>query len=672
MLRPALGSHNLRSLAHGIAVAKFLGLPPGALEVQMLYGMADTEKQAIVDLGQRMRIYMPYGELIPGMAYLVRRLLENTSNESFLRASFSERVSPEKLLMKPGEQGSGVRGQGSGTKNENGNQTPVSRDAIAERGAPRDGASCLAVFRNEPAADFAIDDNRMRMRDALGTVKGQLGRTYPLWIDGRAVETNAHTKSLNPSDKSQVVGLASVGEARHATEAVAAAKRALPAWSALGARGRAEFLLAAAEELRERRFELAAWEMLECGKPWREADGDVCEAIDFCEYYAHGAIALESPREVNVPGEENRTEHLPRGVTAVIAPWNFPLAILTGMTTAALATGNTVVMKPAEPAPVIAAKLMEIFTAVGLPPGVLNYLPGPGRVVGAGLVEHPDVAMIAFTGSREVGLAINRRAAEVSATAPGMRQVKRTIVEMGGKNAIIIDDDADLDEAVAGVVHSAFGYQGQKCSACSRCILLASVYDAFLGRLIEAARSLKVGPADDPSTRMGPVIDEAAFKRIREYIDIGRGEAREALAVDVGPLAERGYFIGPTIFADVKPNGRIAQEEIFGPVLAVIRAADLDDAIRIANDTDYALTGGIYSRSPAHLDRVARELLVGNIYLNRAITGALVNRQPFGGFKLSGIGDKAGGPDYLLQFVVERTITENTLRRGFAPPPAAT
>ncbi|HEY2147057.1 MAG TPA: aldehyde dehydrogenase family protein, partial [Pirellulales bacterium] len=455
-------------------------------------------------------------------------------------------------------------------------------------------------------------------------------------------------------------------EVHHVNEAVAAAQHVLPAWWMLGARGRADYLLAAAEVMRERRFELAAWEVFECGKQWREADGDVCEAIDYCEYYAQCAVALDSPHEVNLPGEENRTEYLPRGVVGVIAPWNFPLAILTGMTVAALATGNTVVMKPAEQSPVIAAKLMEVFEEARMPAGAVNYLPGQGEIAGAALVDHPDVAMIAFTGSRNVGLAINRRAAEISAS--GIKHVKRVIVEMGGKNAIIIDDDADLDEAVAGVVKSAFGYQGQKCSACSRAIVLSAVYDQFLPRLIEATRSLKIGTAEDPSARVGPVIDAEAFERIHRYIEIGRHEAREALAVDVGPLAEKGYFIGQHIFTDVKPTSRIAQEEIFGPVLAVIRVANIDEAIRTADGVDYALTGGIYSRSPAHLERVSRELFVGNLYLNRPITGALVHRQPFGGFKLSGIGDKAGGPDYLLQFVVERTITENTLRRGFAPP----
>ncbi len=417
--------------------------------------------------------------------------------------------------------------------------------------------------------------------------------------------------------------------------------------------------------MRRHRFELAAWEVVECGKPWREADADICEAIDFLEFYAAGAIALERPQGADVPGEENRFEYWPRGVAAVIAPWNFPLAILTGMTAAALATGNTVVMKPAEQSPVIAYRLMEIFAGLGLPHGVLNYLPGPGEVVGAALVEHPDVAMIAFTGSRAVGLQINARAAAVS--AGGLTSVKRVIAELGGKNAIIVDDDADLDEAVVGVMKSAFGYQGQKCSACSRAIVLDVIHDAFLARLVEATRSLKVGPAEDPATSVGPVIDAESKARVERYIGIGRQTGREVLASDVAPLAGEGFYVGPHIFADVPADSPLAQEEIFGPVLAVIRARDFNEAVRIFNGTDYALTGGVFSRNPGHLDRAHRELVAGNLYLNRTITGALVGRQPFGGFKMSGIGSKAGGNDYLLQFVLPRTITENTMRRGFAP-----
>ena len=418
--------------------------------------------------------------------------------------------------------------------------------------------------------------------------------------------------------------------------------------------------------MRERLFELAAIMCYESGKPWREATADVCEAIDFCEYYATGAEALDQLSGGDAPGEENRFGYRPRGVAAVIAPWNFPLAILTGMTTAALATGNTVIMKPAEQSSVIAAKLMEMYAAAGIPAGVLNYLPGNGETVGAALVAHPEVALIAFTGSRQVGLAIHAKAAEVS--AHGTRMVKHVIAEMGGKNAIIVDADADLDEAVQGVVDSAFGYAGQKCSACSRVIVLEEVHDQFLARLIEATRSLKVGEASDPATDCPPVIDREAQQHITSYLEIARQESNLALAGEVpAELIDAGYYIAPHIFSEVSPTARIAQEEIFGPVLAVIKATDFEAALNIANGTDYALTGGLFSRSPAHLQRAREAYQVGNLYLNRVITGALVGRQPFGGFRMSGIGTKAGGPDYLLQFVIPRTVTENTMRRGFAP-----
>ena len=485
LLRPALGSHNLRSLSHGIAVARFLDLPPASYEIQMLYGMADPEKQAIVDLGLRMRIYMPYGELIPGMAYLVRRLLENTSNESFLRANLSESLAVETLLARRGPRGSEAPSDKPASHNPpgaaaaNGDHTTMEHriDMPTHDGDSRPRPRRTASFRNEPPADFAEETNRRKMRDALGAVRGRLGRNYPLSIGGQAVETTGRLVSKNPSDHAQTIGTTAAAEARHVGDAVAAAAAAMPAWWRLGAGSRAEYLRRRPKSCASRRFELAAWAVFECGKQWREADGDVCEAIDFCEYYAQGAIALDERHEVNLPGEENRTEYLPRGVVGVIAPWNFPLSILTGMTVAALATGNTVVLKPAEQSSIVAAKLMEVFGAANLPPGVVNYLPGQGEIAGAGLVDHPDVALIAFTGSRAVGLAINRRAAEVSAS--GIRQVKRVIVEMGGKNAIIVDDDADLDEAVAGVVKSAFGYQGQKCSACSRVIVLDAAYDAI-------------------------------------------------------------------------------------------------------------------------------------------------------------------------------------------------
>ncbi|HEY2415346.1 MAG TPA: L-glutamate gamma-semialdehyde dehydrogenase [Pirellulaceae bacterium] len=649
-LRPALGSHNIRSLAHGIATAQILELPQSALELQMLYGMADAEKDALVRRGQRLRVYMPYGELIPGMAYLVRRLLENTSNDSFLRAGFIENISPDKLLQNPAS-GAGIL------------------PAIPSRQAGSLPHEPMDAFKNQPPVDFAIPENREAMRMALASVRSQFGRHFPLVIGGNDIQTPQRGESTNPADKNQIVGTFAMAEEEHVHHAVVAAKAALPDWHSLGAAGRGRYLRKVAAVMRARLFELAAIEVYECGKEWREATADVDEAIDFCEFYAAEAFQMQGQQGVDAPGEENRFDHLPRGVVGVIAPWNFPLAILTGMSVAALATGNTVVMKPAEQSSVIAAQLMDIFREVELPAGVLNYLPGRGEVVGAGLVEHPDVALIAFTGSRAVGLSINAKAAEVS-KGKCVVNVKRVIAEMGGKNAIIIDSDADLDEAVSGVVKSAFGYQGQKCSACSRAIVVGDVYEPFLKRLVEATKSLKIGPAEDPSTSVGPVIDGESFQRIKQYIEIGKTEGRIALGSDIGSLAEKGWYIGPHIFADISPNARIAQEEIFGPVLAVIRAADLNEALKIANGTDYALTGGIYSRSPAALDRARREFMVGNLYLNRSITGALVNRQPFGGFKMSGIGSKAGSRDYLLQFVIPRTITEHTIRRGFAPPPA--
>jgi len=648
-LRAALGSHNLRSLAHGIATARYLGLPPNSYEIQMLYGMADEEKDLFVSRGQRLRVYMPYGELIPGMAYLVRRLLENTSNDSFLRASIREHVAVEKLLMNPREAG----------------RQPATAAPAATSPVPVPHLRGRS-FQNEPLADFSQAAQRQAMQTALANVAQKLGRYSPLWIDGRAVETPERLVSVDPSQIRQVVGTTSLAEVEHVELAVTAARAAWPAWSKRPVRERADLLRKTAARMRDRRFELAAWQVYECGKPWREADGDVAEAIDFCEYYAQGAEDLFQRGGVLVPGEDNRFRYRSRGVAAIIAPWNFPLAILTGMTVAALVTGNTAIMKPSEQSTVNGALLMELFQEAGFPHGVVNFLPGKGEVVGAALVEHPEVALVAFTGSRAVGLAINAKAAEMSA-GKHARGVKKVIAELGGKNAILVDDDADLDEAVQGVVKSAFGYQGQKCSACSRAVVLASVYDTFLQRLIEATRSLQLGPAVEPGTQVGPVIDEESRERILRYVELGKKEARLVLALDPSTLALHGTFVGPHIFADVPPTARIAQEEIFGPVLAVIKAENFDEAVKVVNNVDYALTGGIYSRSPAHLERAQEELEVGNLYLNRAITGALVHRQPFGGYKFSGIGSQAGGPDYLLQFVVPRTITENTMRRGFAP-----
>jgi len=638
LLRPAIASHNIRSIAHALAVAQALDVPACAFEFQMLYGMADPIKKALSDLGHRVRVYTPFGELLPGMAYLVRRLLENTSNESFLRAGFEDHLPEEQLLMKP----------------------------LAFLGAARSNSPAASdAFRNEPATDFSREENRTAMVDALHSLEPFLGKTYQLMIGGKLISRDRWIDSFNPSHRGQLVGHVCRATIEDAISAIASAKEAFPAWRDTPVEQRAQLLRRAAAILRRRRFELAAWEVYETGKPWREADADLAEAIDFCEFYARQAIALTDSASaglIDAPGEDNTSIYEPRGVTVVIAPWNFPLAILCGMTTAALATGNTVIMKPAEQSAVIGAKLMEVLIEAGFPPGVVNFVPGDGEEIGPTLVRHPDVATIVFTGSRAVGLSIQKLAAD---TPPEQDHIKRVITEMGGKNAIIIDDDADLDEAVAGAVASSFGYAGQKCSACSRLIVLDSIYDALLPRLIEATASLRIGPAEDPATTVPPVIDDEARERIEKTIASAKSESRLAYAGDLKGLEQEGCYVAPHLFVDVSPRSTLAQEEIFGPVLAVIKAGDLDHALAIANGTKYALTGGIYSRSPANIDRVGKTFRVGNLYVNRKITGALVGRQPFGGFKLSGIGSQAGGTAYLQQFVVPRTITENTMRRGF-------
>jgi RHH-type proline utilization regulon transcriptional repressor/proline dehydrogenase/delta 1-pyrroline-5-carboxylate dehydrogenase len=647
-LVPAFGSHNVRSMAHAMAAAEAKRVDPRRIEFQMLYGMADPLRDAVRSLGYRVRVYTPYGQLLPGMAYLVRRLLENSSNDSFLRASFTDGAAEEVLLMNPADHAPAATAEANGP--------PTA--------APRPAPGAAPAFQNEPPTDFSREASRAAMRDALALVRTQLGRTYPAVVGGAALPVTKTIDRVNPSRTAELIGRTAAATAEQANAAVAAALAAFDSWRNTPVGERAALLNRVANQFRRRRFELAAWIVLETGKPWREADADVAEAIDFCTFYAAEAVKLHSPHRRDVAGEDNATFYEPRGVAVVIAPWNFPLAILTGMAAAAVVTGNPAVMKPAEQSGVVAAKLMECFRDAGTPPGVVNFLPGDGEEVGPVLVNHPDVAVIAFTGSLKVGLLIHEQAAR---TPPGQGFVKRVIAEMGGKNAVIVDADADLDEAVKGVADSAFGYAGQKCSAGSRAIVLDGIYDQFLARLVEATRSLTVAPADNPGASLGPVIDAEARDRIRGAIDRGKAETRLAYEADLGSLASEGYFVGPTIFADVPETAWVAQEEIFGPVLSVVRAKDLDDAIRIANGTKYALTGGVYSRSPEHIAAVKRRFRVGNLYVNRKCTGALVDRQPFGGFKLSGIGSKAGGPDYLLQFVLPRTVTENQLRRGFAP-----
>ncbi len=532
--------------------------------------------------------------------------------------------------------------------------------------SPAESSRKFAVhqFQNEPLTDFSRGQARDEMRRALQDVEGQFGEDYPLVINGKATTTRGSIVVRNPSKKSQTLGTVNAATADLAVQAIESAKSAWTQWRKIPFNHRAEYLELIAAEMRNRRFELAAWMVHECGKPWKEADGDVAEAIDFCKYYALAMRDLNSALTCDYPGEENQYQYRSRGVAVVIAPWNFPLAILTGMVAAALVTGNTVVMKPAEQSSIIASKLANMIRDAGVPTGVVNYLPGVGEDVGPALVSHPDVEIVAFTGSREVGLAINKLASE---PVPEQTTIKRVIAELGGKNAMIIDQDADLDDAVQGVISSAFGYAGQKCSACSRVIVVGDIYETFLERLKSACESLVIGPASEPGIDFGPVIDEQAYQRIQDYIAIGKEECETVVAIDVGKLAKEGYFIGPHVFANMEPDSRLLHNEIFGPVLCVQKARNLDQALQFANSTPYALTGGIYSRSPKNLQRAREEFQVGNLYLNRPITGAIVQRHPFGGYKMSGIGTKAGGPDYLLQFLIPVSICENTMRRGFAP-----
>jgi RHH-type transcriptional regulator, proline utilization regulon repressor / proline dehydrogenase / delta 1-pyrroline-5-carboxylate dehydrogenase len=657
VVTPAFGSHNVRSIAHAQAVADELGIDRSRFEFQLLYGMAGPIKRALIEMGYRVREYCPIGELLPGMAYLVRRLLENTSNEGFLRAKFAENVPAKELLRDPKE-----------LIKPNGPSQPGSSVTIsAENRGKKNGASLHTTagdsFRNAPLVSFIYKDSQDKMQSALREVRKRLGEKHPLYIGGEKIWTDNLTPSVNPAEPTEIVGYGTEAGVDEAERAVKAARAAFEKWRWTPFEERAQLLERAADILERRRYELSAVEVFEVGKPWSEADADIREAIDFCRFYAQQMRRLGRPKLTQqVPGEESYHHYWPRGVVFVIAPWNFPMAILCGMASAGVVTGNAVIMKPSEQSIICGAMLMRVFEEAGVPPGVLNFLSGHGSVIGAHLVDHKDVDLIAFTGSREVGLKIWESA---GITRPGQRELKRVICEMGGKNAMIVDADTDLDETIMYSIYSAFGFQGQKCSALSRLILLEENYDRVMERLIPAAASLRIGNPEQPGIMVGPVIDEPAYQRILEYIEIGKKEAK--LAYQAKEVPPHGYFVPPTIFTDVKPNMRIAREEIFGPVLSVLKVRDLDEALEVANGTDYALTGGFFSRSPDNIERIKARLEAGNVYINRSCTGAIVGRHPFGGFKMSGSGTKAGGEDYLLHFLVPRVVTENTSRHGFAP-----
>jgi 1-pyrroline-5-carboxylate dehydrogenase len=521
-------------------------------------------------------------------------------------------------------------------------------------------------FRNEPLTDFSKEENAQAMRAAIQKVREQLGREYPLVIGGERIVTGNFIDTFNPANRTQLVGRFNKATKELANQAVEKAAEAFRTWRHVPAAERAALLFRVAEIMRERKHELSAWMIHEVAKTWPEADGDTAEAIDFCEFYGREMLryAGEHPL-VHIPGEQGELDYIPLGVGAVIPPWNFPLAIMAGMTVASVVTGNTVVLKPSSDAPAIAFKFFEILEEAGMPPGVVNFMTGSGAEVGDVIVDHPKTRYIAFTGSKEVGLRINERAAKVH---EGQIWIKRVVAEMGGKDAIIVADDADLEEAATGVVQSAFGFQGQKCSACSRAIIDTRVYDTMLDKIVDRTAKLKLDDPTDQTTTVSAVINEKAFKTINSYIEKGKSEGGRVL-IGGGSDGERGYFIEPTVIADVKPGSTIEQEEIFGPVLAVIKAGNYDEALKIANDTEFGLTGAVYSRDEAKLQRARSEFHVGNLYLNRKCTGALVGVHPFGGFNMSGTDSKAGGRDYLLLFLQAKVSAERvgaTTRRAEA------
>ncbi|NIR47795.1 L-glutamate gamma-semialdehyde dehydrogenase [candidate division KSB1 bacterium] len=512
----------------------------------------------------------------------------------------------------------------------------------------------VSEFRNHPLTDFSKPENKAKMQEALESVKSEFDRIYPLYIGGKEVETGDLLKSYNPCKKDEVVGTFHKAGKKEVDQAIEAAQQTFKSWSFEYPQKRADFLFKAAEVMRRRQFELNAWMIHETGKNWVEADADTAEAIDFLEFYGREMLRYADEQPVTpVPGEENELIYIPLGVGAVIPPWNFPLAILTGMTSAAIVTGNCVLLKPASDSPTIGHKYLEIIQEAGLPPGVLNYMPGSGGTIGDHIVSHPKIRFIAFTGSKEVGLRINELAAKHQ---PGQIWLKRVIAEMGGKDAIVVDREADLDEAVEGVAVSAFGYQGQKCSACSRAIVDESIYDEFVEKLKERSKKISIGPVDDPNNYMGAVINKAALDKTLKYIDIGKKEGRLIYGGEKG--SDSGYYVQPTIFTDVDSKARLAQEEVFAPVLAVTKARDYDHALEIANDTEYGLTGSVYTKNEDKIEKAKKLFHVGNLYFNRKCTGALVGGHPFGGFNMSGTDSKAGGRDYLLLFMQAKSMSK--------------
>lgn len=636
-LHPILAARSIRGVAHALAWADEYDVPEAATEIQLMFGAEDRLAQLLTESGRRVRMLCPVGPDLITLSRLARHQLENRHDATYLQSTISESTSVETLLMKPGSQ-------------------------------PDDESVDLEIesFVHEPRTDFSVAEHREAMTQALVDVKEEFGQTYPLVIDGKSSESRSTVSSRNPSATKEIVGHVAAASADQAADAVEGAKRTFTQWAASETSNRCEYVELIAAEIRERRFELAAWVCLEVGMTWEDADAEVATAIDYCMFYASQMRQLDVPQEYDLSGEENRYSYRPCGVAVVIGSWRSPLASLTGSLAAAIVTGNTVVLKPAEQASVIAAQLMSVVRNAGVPDGVVNFLPGIGEDICPELVGSPDVQLICFNGNYESGTEINRLAAE---TDHRQSSIRRVIAELGGNNAIIVDKDADLDDAVPDILSCAFGFAGQKAASCSRVIVLESIADELIERLADAAGSLQIGGADDPATQIGPVIDDDAAKAMNQLVKSADGDAEEEVVFSgkLGKAAKEGSYTSPAIITGIDPESNFAQEEVNGPLLSVIRVRNLDDAFAAANATRFALSGGVYSRSPSTLKRARVEFQVGNLSLNRKMTDSMVQRQPFGGYRMSGTGASTGGPDYLLHFLIPVNVSENTTRRGIEP-----
>lgn len=636
-IKLAVGSHNIRSIACALAWHKIQ--PSLQLEFQVLYGMGETLAHNLKKMGYCVRFYCGIGELIPGMSYLVRRLLENSANQSFILNSFIQNKPAEELLASP--------------------QIKLKQKPLME--ITKVSTNKIKKFENHPLLDFSQKDKREKFQQALDYWEPKFPMEVPLILEGQEVKTQKIFTRENPSRTDQIISQSFFAKKDQAELAIQYTHSFFKKWKLYPAQDRIACLRKLAELIKQKEFELSALQVFEVGKTWKEAQADVAEAIDFCYYYARSYEQLMlAKKTAHVSGEENFSHFEAIGSVAVIAPWNFPLAILTGMTVAPLVCGNTVLIKPAEQSALTAFQLAQLLLESGFPPQSFAFLPGQGEDIGDYLVQHPKVSIISFTGSFAVGSQIIKKASHITSQ---QKDIKKCIVEMGGKNTIVIDHSADLDEAVHGVLNSAFGFQGQKCSACSRVIILEDIYNKFIKRFLPAVQSLVMGDPKEPQTTIGPLIDQEAFQKVISFRKLEHSQKLIEGSISEG----NNWYFQPLVYLTNKTDTKLMQEELFAPILAIYKVKDLTEAIQQANDTRFGLTASFYSRHPGHIEQFKSLVEVGNLYINRNCTGALVKRHPFGGRKMSGLGSKAGGPEYLKQFMHTKIVTENSMRRGFSP-----